>query len=553
MIRLTLGQRVQALTIIAILPIAAILAYNIAALRHEREAEIHAEALQIGNLATLEMQRIFSGAEGLLSAVAASRIVRAREREQCAAYLDDIALRSNQLLGLSAVEPHGESRCPSTSSFAPPAVTTSDAQPFIVGEFSRTSDGRPYLPLQAAIRGPNGDIDGYVVGAMSLDWLREVIRQHTFPNNDSLTIADRQGVIIAREPFSDRFVGTRIPAAFRNLVRTEKPGSLELTSQDGSRRVLGYFPAVPSVSEVYVSAGVDKVQAMRPIEDATRRSVVVVAIGALVAFLAATAVGRTMIRAPVRRLDRTIRAWRGGDDAARTNMKGAQGEIEAIGFAIDRFMDELAVARVERGKHDEQRDLLLGEMEHRVKNVLSTVQSIASQTLRKGSTDPVAFATFNERLVAMANAYRLLQADHWRESGIHDVLSEAIKPFDRTPACFELAGPNLRISSKAAWAIAMAVHELCTNACKYGALSTAGAVDIDWRLVDGDFQLRWRERSGPRISPPQRFGFGSRMVERVLRGELGAEIAMEFNPEGFVCTVTAPPGRLNESRDKRRL
>jgi len=188
---------------------------------------------------------------------------------------------------------------------------------------------------------------------------------------------------------------------------------------------------------------------------------------------------------------------------------------------------------------ERQQKLLVDELNHRVKNSLATVQAIAQQTLRTAK-DPAAFQeAFEARLMALSQTHDLLTATNWRGAALRDVLLAELGPFgaDR----YELAGPDVALTPAEALAFGLVTHELATNAAKYGALSAGqGCVSVDWALVDGTLSLTWRERGGPVVAPPERRGFGSRLVERSLQGPLAGEARLEFAPEGLVCRIALP-------------
>ena len=163
-------------------------------------------------------------------------------------------------------------------------------------------------------------------------------------------------------------------------------------------------------------------------------------------------------------------------------------------------------------KAQEQRDLLLRELEHRIKNTLANVQAIAGQTFR--DVEPNARQTFEARLRTLSNAHMTLTAENWRSVTLRDLIVSTLEPVMVEPGCFSAAGPHLRVHPKSAVALSMAIHELCTNAIKYGALSVAGGrVTIEWDIDADRFRLHWRERGGPAVSAPQHKGFGSLMIE----------------------------------------
>lgn len=188
----------------------------------------------------------------------------------------------------------------------------------------------------------------------------------------------------------------------------------------------------------------------------------------------------------------------------------------------------------ERRKAEQTQRLLLEELQHRVKNTLATVQAIAGQTILRGVADAERDA-FTARLHALARAHDALIQDNWDRAPLHEILSRALEPFQQER--ITASGPYVPIDSKKALVLTMVLHELATNAVKYGAFSNStGQVHIDWTVrAEKDaaqLQLCWKERGGPCVEPPERNGFGSRLIRASLPD---AQVA--FAPEGVTCTL----------------
>ncbi|AWN51083.1 PAS domain-containing protein [Methylobacterium sp. 17Sr1-1] len=200
----------------------------------------------------------------------------------------------------------------------------------------------------------------------------------------------------------------------------------------------------------------------------------------------------------------------------------------------------------DRKRGDEHRALLAAELNHRVKNSMATMQSIASQTLRGAASLEEAERTLNARLQSLSAAHDVLTRESWAGATLEEIAEGALQPFrNGTGTRFKIGGPPVRLSPRQALAFVMALHELATNAVKYGALSNdKGRVMLNWDIVDGSkpdrLWLRWEEIGGPAVTPPQRRGFGSRMIERALAAELEGTAEIDYRPRGLVCTVEAP-------------
>jgi PAS domain S-box-containing protein len=202
----------------------------------------------------------------------------------------------------------------------------------------------------------------------------------------------------------------------------------------------------------------------------------------------------------------------------------------------------------ERKKAEEHQRVLLHELNHRVKNTLATVQSIASQTLRNANTPQETKEALESRLFALSRAHDVLTRENWEAASLHEIVAQAIEPYRiYGEERIQFAGPSVRIPPRMALALAMAFQELATNAVKYGALHNEhGQIGIRW-VVDGQstppcLRLRWEESGGPSVKAPEpeRRGFGTRLIERSLAHDLNGSAQIKFAPTGLVCEITAP-------------
>jgi PAS domain S-box-containing protein len=198
----------------------------------------------------------------------------------------------------------------------------------------------------------------------------------------------------------------------------------------------------------------------------------------------------------------------------------------------------------DRKTADARQRLLVNELNHRVKNALATVQAIAAQSLRGADVPAEARARFLSRLMALARANDVLVAENWEGAALMAIAVEVASPHGAGER-FHIEGPAMRLRPQAATAMALALHELATNAAKYGALSTPeGRVSLTWSVEGAGaarrFRLRWRESGGPVVAPPTKAGFGTRLIERGLAGGLKAQVKLDYLPEGLAFDLTAP-------------
>ncbi|MEI7035189.1 ATP-binding protein [Fulvimonas yonginensis] len=212
---------------------------------------------------------------------------------------------------------------------------------------------------------------------------------------------------------------------------------------------------------------------------------------------------------------------------------------------LARVHTHLAMARWRR-QNEARLKLMVDELNHRVKNTLATVQSIATQVLHGTPVHLDAREAIETRLMALSRSHNLLTRERWEAAALADVARQALEPFLRRDGAvrFAIEGEPVRLPPKQALALGMAFHELATNAAKYGALSNdSGQVRLAWAVGGGRLQLHWQERGGPAVRPPARRGFGSRLIERGLAHELDGRVRLEYACDGVVCEIDMPlPG-----------
>ena len=234
-----------------------------------------------------------------------------------------------------------------------------------------------------------------------------------------------------------------------------------------------------------------------------------------------------------------------GDLAALSALRGDGSEfpIEASisqGKVGDQTLFTVILRDItERKRHEAARETLVGELNHRVKNTLAVVLSLASRTLATAPDLDAFEQAFVARIQALARAHDLLTSADWVGTSLGEVAHYALSPFGLER--FEIGGPVVMLAPSSAVTLTLAFNELATNATKYGALSEpAGRVTLTWREEEQAIELFWRERGGPPVVSPARFGFGSRLIEQVIAYEFDGESELTYAPEGATCRMRLP-------------
>ncbi|MEO5628631.1 MAG: HWE histidine kinase domain-containing protein [Thermomonas sp.] len=217
------------------------------------------------------------------------------------------------------------------------------------------------------------------------------------------------------------------------------------------------------------------------------------------------------------------------------------GSVTGI-FVEGHDVTEMHVAQEAEQRQARHLKLLVDELNHRVKNTLAIVQGLARQTFRGDAATEDARDAFNGRLAVLASAHDVLTREHWEAADVEDIIRQSLDAHGATSHRFVIQGPPVRLQPQTAVTLAMVMHELCTNAAKYGALSNeTGQVNVQWQREEDPvprMQLQWQETHGPAVAPPGQGGFGTRMIRRALSAEPGGDVQLHFHEHGVVCEMT---------------
>ncbi len=547
---LSLSHRLFLLTGVALLPAILIVTSTEVSSRRIREAEAQGYVARMSDLAASEIERALTSAATLMIAVAAAPPVTRRDSEGCETYVQEVNRQLPQLNDIIVADEEGTIFCHmgatpkgALPAVADPLMAELSGSRFAIGTYQDTPAG-PSLPIGMAVRTEGGE-ERFVLLGISLTALEEVIYDSGFEVGTEMTIADRNGTILAHRPFVSNIVGEKLSEGAAALAVSGTRGTASLPGSDGRELFVGYQPPVER-RPFFISVGLPKHQVMTPVNAATRRSASLALAGGAIAFLMAWMFGRVFVRRPVQNLVRTIKRWQSGNKNVRTGALERTSELGLIGAALDHLLDELQEREEAQRQAEGQRDVLARELEHRVKNLLSVVQAIARRTFSDGIELPEARRTFQDRLNVLAKAQAVLTSKQRSGATIAEAVRSAYEPFAGLDAGqITASGPDTPLGPEANLALSMALHELFTNAMKYGALSVAdGRVSIEWAVQDAKssecLHLRWSEYDGPSVVSPERVGFGTVMIKQMLETETGGKVNIEYDPSGLVCEIQLP-------------
>lgn len=223
-------------------------------------------------------------------------------------------------------------------------------------------------------------------------------------------------------------------------------------------------------------------------------------------------------------------------------------DLKSLSDVAEIVMSEIGLRReiAKRRKAEDNQELLIAELHHRVKNTLSTVQALIQLNLRSSPTLAVFRGTIGGRIESLAKTHTLLTSKRWHAIAFRDILNSELEPYQQTERV-GLSGPDFDLEAEVATTVGMVIHELTTNAAKYGALSSStGSIEVHWSLetiaddADARMTLSWHERGGPPVQPPDSKGFGSILIERLIVRQFGGTAKFEFARDGLLFRAAFP-------------
>ena len=357
-------------------------------------------------------------------------------------------------------------------------------QPQYSGLFVGAVKKKPIIAVDVPVLG-EGEVIYDISFSPPLEMFQSIVEKQRPDKDWTITLLDAAGTVFARVPNPAGTIGSRAPDSLQAATVQTAEATLVTTSLEGARLITAFSRS--PLTGWTIAAGISE--------------------GSLVAPL-----------------------WR---YLAITSVIGAVLLMVGLAFAV-RMATTIA-----RG--ETLQDLLVEELNHRVKNTLAILQAIAVQTFRNATR--AEREKFEGRLGALAEAHNLLSMGKWQGSDLHNLLMRVLQPYLlNNPERIRMSGPKVPLSPRIAVVLSMIVHEIATNAAKYGALSNdSGKVTLDWQIINEPtgptLRLIWTETGGPPVTAPVQRGFGSRLIERSARDQLGGEATVDFLPRGVVCTL----------------
>lgn len=404
-------------------------------------------------------------------------------------------------------------------------------QPVVSNLYTSVSTGRHFVMLDLPVM-----IEGspHLLNlAMPPESILRLVQQSSVVRDDWLVVViDANHRVVARTRDHANFVGRRASDSFIKQL-TSFEGVLESTTLDGERVIDGYFRSPLTGLTVVTAAPVSAVE--RSVRHAAIAVFATGGLGLICSLLLAIVYSR-YITPPI---------WRLRNEALALSRRQPVAAFNTGITELDAVSDTLAGASATLLRDEQAKNQMIKELNHRVKNSLATVISIARQTSAKTDNFNDFFEAFSGRLVALSQSHDALSEGEWMEAGINDLM-QRICVSVAGPERIALDGPPVLLHPRAVLTMGMVLHELYTNAAKYGALAEPdGKVSIEWSVqphaADGPmFNFIWTERGGPPVSPPEKQSFGTRFIQESLRHELWGNAEFDFQSEGLVFRCRFP-------------
>jgi two-component sensor histidine kinase len=537
----TLRARLLLLILLAAVPTIAIEAYSEAELRGARQQEIRQEAVRLMRLVAAEQGRIDEAARQLLVGFSEGEEIHSKDWTRCSEAAKLVLGRVEGYVNIGIATSEGDLLC---SGLPPPPNKDMRRQNFLEGMIpsgdllvGRYHVGlitdKPVFTVAMPLTQRAGASSLFAWANIDLQWLARHFADRFNSPNLTLLIADGGGTVLLRLPDNARWAGKPIGDQYSSLLNAAAAGVADTIGVDGEERIIAYSPLSTEPKGLYVGVGLAKAPYMAPIDRSTLWLAGLSFVIFLVAIMAAWLIGDLSIRRPIEKLLLTARTWQMGDFTTRAALPKTGSEINRLGAAFDEMAAAVQVRDQTRQTIEENEKLLLRELQHRSNNLLTIVQSIARGSLSGNSVDEARKA-FEPRLQALARSNLQLNQSSGAAVDLADVVRAELAMF---PGRTSIEGSSIPVEPQIAQKFTLALHELMTNAVKYGALTDIkGKVTVSWTVqrngAEPVLRLRWEERGGPPVTAPTKHGFGTLLLKTSF-----PNARIDFGHEGLTCEI----------------
>jgi len=542
-----LSVRLLLLVLLTAAPVFAVEAYYELQVREQRRAEIGQQVQQMADLVAGQLDRMIEGAQTVLVTLGHFPSIRERDADTCNDTLIRLAARFANLDTIGVAGPDGVVVCNSVP--RSPPLNVADRPYFrrametrslavsdlLAGQLS----GRKLLALVQPTLDERGAVETVLILTLDPKAISDLLDRVPLPEDAIIGVLDSDGHRVARVPYEPAAIGEPLPdpGLFERLSGHAQ-GHLVGRGDDGVVRFYGFAHSAKAADLIaYVGLAGDPMFAAA--DRLFQRRLALSGVAFVLAGIAAFWFGSYAVRRPIMKLRTAMQRVAAGDLSVRAEVASGIDEFAELAATFDEM------ARKRRHAEEQQR-ILLRELNHRIKNSFAAVRSIAAQTLSYATDQEEFQRAFDGRLTALSRASTLLTAGNWQVTDLRSLVEAALEPF-RTADNLQLRGPHVTLPSEATLTLGLVLHELATNAAKYGAFSVPGGrVEIAWAVHGGAEARRlildWTEHGGPPASEPERRGFGRSLIERSVAYELDGSAELTFPPTGVRCHIEVPLG-----------
>jgi two-component sensor histidine kinase len=543
-----LSVRLLLLVLLTAVPVFAVEAYYELQVREQRRAEIGQQVQQMADLVAGQLDRMIEGAQTVLVTLGHFPSIRERNADICNDTLIRLAARFPNLDTIGVAGPDGVVVCNSVP--RSPPLNVADRPYFrrametrslavsdlLAGQLS----GRKLLALVQPTLDERGAVETVLILTLDPKAISDLLDRVPLPEDAIVGVLDSEGRRVARVPYEPAAIGEPLPdpGLFERLSGHAQ-GHLIGRGDDGVLRFYGFAHSAKA-ADLIAYVGLAGAPMFAAADRLFQRRVALSAVAFVLAGIAAFWFGSYAVRRPIMKLRTAMQRVAAGDLSVRAGVASGIDEFAELAATFDEM------ARKRRHAEEQQR-LLMRELNHRIKNSFAAVRSIAAQTLSHAADQEEFQRAFDGRLAALSRASTLLTAGNWQVTDLRPLIEAALEPF-RIADNLQLRGPQVTLASEATLTLSLVLHELATNAAKYGAFSVPeGRVEIAW-AVHGEAEaprliLDWTERGGPPASEPERRGFGRPLIERSIAYELEGSAELTFSPTGVRCHLEVPLGK----------
>ena len=519
----------------------------------EETRQIETSVTRLAALGAAQHENVLTNASTLLEALVKPQRLETIGDADCTTYLKGWSDKLVHFSSLTLFDTTGQVVCTNISGELPYGAGESEwfanalqDQRFTVSDYQLGRNGTPLLIAALPVTTNKPEPIGVVALGISLNWLDYIAETIELPPEGSITVLGPDAEILTHNATQQDAGGNAAPPSKATLQRIASEGNGTLRGEDasGMTRVYGFKSAASG--GVVVVVGLPQFVEHSEWTGALIQTLVSPIIVLLLALGAAAWASEAFVVRHVRSLMTTADEIAAGNLDARSDVDYDEHELGQLAASLDIMADAIEESQNELEERSTASEVIAREMQHRIGNSLALVQAIAAQTVRHTKSDKEFIDTFNARLRALSVSNQLLLEDDWKSADLKDLLQTLLTVHGSEQSeNFRFDGPSLPIDSRTTLAISLAVHELATNAAKYGALSQAGGqVAIRWSLSgEGDARelvLDWRETGGPRTKTPSQQGFGSQMMQLMIERKLGGRLERTFARGGLTCRIVLP-------------